>query len=124
MATFEFRFDPRFALPLAALGVLPRTTSVTVSETVLVVRFGLWRLRTGLDNVAGVERSGPYRAYRAIGPRLSFTDHGVTFGTNTRAGLCVKFHRPVPALEPSGRLRHPGMTVTVEDLEGLAGALG
>ncbi|QOC91456.1 hypothetical protein [Micromonospora craniellae] len=45
-----------------------------------------------------------------------------TFGSSTATGLCVRFARPVPALLPGGRPRHPGLTVTVDDPAALARA--
>ncbi|WP_341716107.1 hypothetical protein QQG74_18995 [Micromonospora sp. FIMYZ51] len=120
---FEFRFDPQFRPLLVLLGVRPSTAWVRVAADDLAVRFGPWRLRTGRDNVAGVELGGPYRWWWAIGPRLSASDLGVTFGSSVAAGLCVRFVRPVPALVPGGWPRHPGLTVTVADPAGLARAL-
>src|SRR3954464_11902514 len=103
---------------------MPATTSVTVADGALSVRFGLWRLRTPLANIAGTEVSGPYSFVKTAGPaHLSFTDRGVTFATNGERGLCIRFHEPVRALDPTGRLLHPGATVTVEDVDGLAADL-
>ncbi|MFI7490029.1 hypothetical protein ACIBXA_16780 [Micromonospora echinaurantiaca] len=120
---FAFRFDPVFRPGLALVGVRPATAWVRVDDAELIVRFGPWRLRTGRGNVTGVEVAGPYRWWRAIGPRLSLSDAGVTFGSSTRAGVCVRFAEPVPALLPGGRLRHPAVTVTVADPDGLARVL-
>jgi hypothetical protein len=123
MATFAFRFDPRYRAAALPFGVLPATTEVDVDGGELVIRFGLWRLRTPLSNVAGTEVTGPYSFVKTAGPaHLSFTDRGVTFATNGDRGLCIRFHEPVAAIEPTGRLRHPGATVTVDDVEGLAAA--
>ena len=123
--TFRFRFDPRYRVAALPFGVLPATTSVTVADGELHARFGPWRVRTPLSNVAGTEVSGPYSFVKTAGPaHLSFTDRGVTFATNGDRGLCIRFHEPVRALDPTGRLRHPGLTVTVDDIEGLATALG
>jgi hypothetical protein len=97
---------------------------VRVEAGRLAVRFGPWRCETDLANVAGTEVTGPYRPVRAIGARLSLKDRGLTFGTNAERGVCVRFREPVRGLEPTGRLRHPGLTVTVEDVDGLARALG
>ncbi len=58
--------------------------------------------------------TGPYRWYTAIGARGSFADRGLTFGTTTRGGVCLVFDRPVPGLEPTGRVLHPGLTLTVD----------
>lgn len=122
-ALFAFRFDPRFRPLLAAAGVTPWTSGVRVGAGLLHVRFGPWTLRTPLDNVIGTELTGHYRWWRAIGPRFSFVDHGLTFGTNVDAGLCICFAEPVPGLDPARILRHPGLTVTVADPDGLRDAL-
>ncbi|WP_406045481.1 hypothetical protein OG799_14010 [Micromonospora sp. NBC_00898] len=121
---YEFRFDPVFRVPLALLGVRPRTAVVELDDDALMVRFGPWRLRTPRSNITGAERAGPYRWWRAIGPRLSQADRGVTFGTTVVAGVCVRFATPVPGLLPGNWLRHPGLTVTVADPDGLLRALG
>ena len=119
---FAFLHDPRFAGLLRVVGVTPTTAWVEVDEEELRVRFGRLGLRTPRDNVVGVEVTGPYRWYRAIGPRLSLADHGVTFGTATHGGACVCFHEPVPALL-GARRGHPSATLTVADPAGLAAAL-
>ena len=82
--------------------------------------FGPWLLDTSLDNVAEVTVDGPYRAWRVIGPHLSLADRGVTFGTRTAAGVCVRFREPVGAQFRRRMVRHPGMTVTVQDPTGFA----
>ncbi len=123
MARFEFAFDPRFRWLLAGLGVRPATASVTVTADRLVARFGPWVCETPLTNVSAVEISGPYRWYTAVGPRGSFVDRGLTFGSTPAGGVCVLFHQPVRGLVPFGSGRHPGLTVTVADREGLAALL-
>ncbi|WP_060711281.1 hypothetical protein [Pseudonocardia sp. HH130629-09] len=60
---------------------------------------------------------------KALGARLSLADRGVTFGSATERGVCIRFHRPVPALDPFGTLRHPGITVTIADPERLVAAV-
>jgi hypothetical protein len=110
---FEMAFDPRFRLPLAALGITPATAHVTVTADRLVACFGPWTCRTTPANVQAVRLTGPYRAYRAIGPRLSLADHGLTFGTSTARGVCLLLREPVPGIDPFGMIRHPGLTLTV-----------
>jgi hypothetical protein len=110
---FEMAFDPRFRLALAALGVTPATAHVTVTADRLVACFGPWTCRTTPANVRAVDVTGPYRWYRAIGPRLSLTDHGLTFGTTPARGVCLQLREPVPGIDPLGVLRHPGLTLTV-----------
>lgn len=48
---------------------------------------------------------------------------GVTFGTGTTAGVCLRFGTPVPGLAPGRWLRHPAATVTVTDPDALLAAL-
>ena len=110
---FPFAFEYPLAAPLAAVGVLPSTSHVDVDGEWFTVRFGPWRLRTPTANVGAMHLTGPYNAFRVLGTRISLADRGVTFGTNTRQGLCVTFHEPVPGAVPGGLLRHPAATVTV-----------
>ena len=51
-------------------------------------------------------------------------DRGLTFATNGDRGVCIKFHRSVRGIAPLGLLRHPALTVTVEDVDGLVARLG
>ena len=122
--TFEFAFDPEYRAAALAFGVTPGRTGVDLEDGRLVARYGFWRLETELSNIEGTEVSGPYRLLTTIGPaHLSLADRGLTFASNRRRGLCMRFKEAVPGLEPTGRLRHPGLTVTVADVDGLARAL-
>jgi hypothetical protein len=122
--TFDFAFDPLYRTAALAFGVTPGRTGVTVEDGRLDAWYGFWRVTTEVANVDGTEVSGPYRTLATIGPaHLSVVDRGLTFASNGRRGLCIRFREPVPGLEPTGRLRHPGLTVTVADVEGLAAAL-
>ena len=112
---FEFAFDAQFRPLLALMGVTPGTAHVTLSAEYLVARFGPWTCKTTIANVRDVCRSGPYAWYKAIGPRGSFVDRGLTFGTTTRGGVCVLLREPVPGLAPVGPLRHPGITLTLAE---------
>jgi hypothetical protein len=94
---------------------LPRSSDgVHVDDAVLDVGFGPWRVTTPLHNIASAAVAGPYRAWKVLGARLSLADRGLTFGTDTHSGACLTFHEPVPGIEPTGLLRHPSLTVTVE----------
>ena len=124
MAHFAFRFDPTYRLLAAPFGVLPSRSGVEVTDEQLDARFGPWRVRTPLANVAGTERTGPYTLPKTAGPaHLSMADRGITFATNGDAGLCIRFHDPVTGIDPFRLIRHPGLTVTVDDIDGLARAL-
>ena len=123
METFPFRFDRVSRPALLALGVHPGNTEVRLTDDDrFVARFGRWVVDTPLSNIDCVEVTGPYRRYKAIGLRGSWVDQGITFGTSTKGGVCVTFHEPVPRLI-RGMKKHPGLTVTVKDVEGLASAI-
>lgn len=100
----------------------PDRAAVEVSDLALSVRYGPFLTTTAWDNVAEATVTGPYRWYRAIGPRLSLKDRGVTYGTATDRGVCISFHRPVTGLFGAKRV-HPALTVTVEDPDGLVEAV-
>jgi hypothetical protein len=81
-------------------------------------------VRTPLSNVAAAEITGPYAFLKTVGPaRLAITDRGLTFASNGERGVRVAFHSPVRGIERSGRILHPELTVTVEDIDGLVEAL-
>jgi hypothetical protein len=123
---FHFRFDLVHRLAGAPFFVSPRTASVVIDRPrgMLVARFGPWRVETALVNIAYATSTGPYQPVKTIGPpHLSLSDRGLTFATNDREGLCIRFHEPVRGLDPLGIVRHPAITVTVDDVNGLRSAL-
>jgi hypothetical protein len=124
MTRFDFRFDPRYQRAARPFGVTPARAWVEVDQGRLDAHFGPWRLNTPLGNVKSVEVTGPYHFVKTAGPaRLGITDRGLTFATNGERGVLITFVEPVRGIEPLGVLRHPELTVTVEDVEGLAAAL-
>lgn len=121
---FDFAWDPAYRLAALPFLVTPRTAYVEVAPEELRVRFGLWSLRTPLTNVRATSTSGGYTFVKTAGPpHLSLADRGISFATNARSGLCVQFHGPVRAIDPTGRIKHPGATLTVDDVDALAAAL-
>ena len=124
MARFPFAFAPSYRLPALLFGITPVTTYVEVDDLTLRVRFGPWSLRTPRSNVAGVDLTGGYAFVKTAGPpHLSFRDRGVTYATNGDRGVCVRFHERVQGIDPTGRILHPGATMTVADPDGLAALL-
>lgn len=119
---FPYDCDRRFTAIWGLAGVRPGRHGVTVGESTLTATYGLLSLETPLDNVAGGHITEGYRWWTAIGPRLSFVDDGLTFGTNTRRGVCIHFDEPVHRV--LGFRDHSALTVTVADCEGLVDAIG
>lgn len=113
---FPFAFAASYRLPALLFGVTPATARVDVAAEELRVRFGPWSLLTPRSNIVSVELTGDFGYLKTAGPpHLSFTDRGITFATNGASAVCVRFREPVAGIEPTGRLRHPGATLTVAD---------
>jgi hypothetical protein len=120
--TFPLRATAPWRWPLRLLGVRPGAAQVDLVGDQLVARFGRLRVETALSNVCGYRLTGPYRWWRAIGPRGSLADRGFTFGTSAHGGVCLCFRTWVPSGYVRGG-RMEALTVTVDDVEGLAAAL-
>lgn len=119
---FEFAHSYR---PLGRLfGITPESAWVEVGEDELRARFGPWGMTVPFSNISAIEPTGPYRYFKtAGGARLGVTDAGLTFATNGQRGLLISFHRRLRSTGPYKRLRHPELTVTVADVDGLAARL-
>lgn len=115
---FPYRFDRWVPPLLRPLGVRPDRDGVHADERRLVATYGRFRVEVPVENIAGAETTGPYRWFRAIGPRGSLADHGLTFGTTTRGGTLITFVEPIRRV--LGLWDHPNMTVTVAEPESLA----
>ena len=124
---FPYRYDPRVA-PIWLPFRWPGRQGVTLTDLTdnrfegrFVARYGPFRVDAPLSAVQDAHVTGPYRWWTAVGPRLSFADDGLTFGTNAIAGVCIHFepriHRVI------GLRDHSALTVTVADTEGLVAAL-
>lgn len=117
---FEFLFEKRYRIAAAPFGI-PGHCFIEISDSELNVRFGPWRVRTPLANISSHSQSGPFSFIKTAGPaHLSLKDRGVTFATNSRAGLCIEFETPVKGIDPTGLIRHPALTVTPADPAALA----
>ncbi|MGH3610657.1 MAG: hypothetical protein ACRDRD_21595 [Pseudonocardiaceae bacterium] len=122
--TFPFRFTTRYRLTGLPFGVTPATATVRVRDGDLAVRFGPWRVRTTLANVTSTAVTGPFSFLKTAGPaHLSVADRGLTMATHDARGLGITFRKPIPGIEPTGLLRHPAITLTVADCQGLAAVL-
>ena len=118
---FPFRFSLPFLVAALPFGIVPARARVDVDDEHLEVRYGPWSVHTPIANVRRVSVTGPYAWPKVIGPpHLSLADGGVTFGSNTEAGVCIAFREPVPVLLPVGILRHRALTVTVAEPQRLA----
>lgn len=119
--TFAFRFDDRYRHLARPFGITPERAEVVVDDDTFTARYGPFRVQTPRANVVGADITGPYRMWKTAGPaRLAVTDRGLTFASNGDRGVVVFFRERVHGLPG---LRHPELTVTVEDPEALLRAL-
>ena len=124
MTRFKFAFAAAYRGPALLFGITPWTAWVELDERTLHVRYGPWSLTTPVTNIADVTRTGGFSFVKTAGPpHLSFTDRGVSFTSNGDRALCLRFHEPVPAIDPTATITHPGATLSVADPEALAATL-
>ena len=124
VAQFPFRFTTPYRIAGLPFGITPGSAAVEVTADELRIRFGPWKLRTPLGNVEACTETGPFQFVKTAGPaHLSLADRGMTCATNGDRGLCISFRDAVPGIDPLGRIRHPAVTVTVEEPAALASAL-
>jgi hypothetical protein len=118
---FDFWFTPAYRAAGLCFGIVPNRAEAILTPTGLSVRFGPWRAQTSLDNIKDVAITGPYAFLKTAGPaRLALTDRGLTFATNGERGVRLTFRNSIKGIEPTGRLRHPELTLTVADVDGFA----
>lgn len=121
---FDFAFARSYAVAARPFGITRSRSSVELGPQWLHVRYGPWRLLTPRSNIASAVVSGGFAFHRTAGPpRLSVSDRGVSFTSNGDRAICLRFHEPVPAIDPTATITHPGATISVADPEALAAAL-
>jgi len=100
-------------------GVRASNAYVELGDHELDARFGWFRLRTSMGNLASWRIEGPWLWITAIGVRTSLRHRDVTFGGSPHGGVRIDFKERVPFLF----YRTPALYATVEDLAALAAAL-
>jgi hypothetical protein len=119
---FRYAIDRRYLPVLLPFLLRPSRDGVTLTDDgFFVATFGLVKIKTPRANVTGAHVTEDYRWWTAVGVRMSMADDGLTFGTNSKRGVCVHFGDKVRS--PLRRSGHSALTVTVADTEGLERAL-
>lgn len=96
----------------------PETAWVELGED-LEIRFGRFRFRTPVANIASWRIEGPFTWIRAIGVRRSIRGGDVSFAGSAHGGVRVDLVERVRW----GPFRVPAVWVCADDLEGFAAEL-
>jgi hypothetical protein len=117
---FPIRLGRRSRPLLRAYGIRGQDDAwVDLGDGRLEARFGAARAATPLANIAAWRIEGPWLWITAIGIRRSIRHGDVTFGGSHHGGVRIDFQERVQL----GPFRMPALYLTVDDLEGFAGAL-
>jgi hypothetical protein len=119
---FPIRIGRRSIRIVRLWSATPETSYVDLDDgpdPSLDVRFGRFRLRTPIANLASWRIEGPFRWIGAIGVRRSFRHGDVSFAGSPHGGVRIDFRERVAW----GFLHVPAIYVGVDDLEGLAAEL-
>lgn len=116
---FPIRVGRRSWPVLMFFGVRPDNAWVDLDGD-LDVRFGWYRFRTPVANLASWQIEGPFLWITAIGVRMSIRHGDVTFGGSPHGGVRIDFRERVRW----GPFRVPAIYVPADDLEGFAAELG
>ena len=115
---FPIRIGRRSRAYLRLWTVRPDTAFVEVGDDI-DVRFGRFRIRTPLANLASWRIEGPFQWITAIGIRRSIRHGDVSFAGSPHGGVRIDFRQPVRW----GPFKVPAIYVGADDLDGLAAEL-
>lgn len=119
---FPIRIGRRSRWIVRLWSARPETSYVDLDNgpaAVLDVRFGRFRFRTPVENLASWRIEGPFHWITAIGVRRSVRHGDISYAGSAHGGVRIDFKQRVPV----GFLRVPAIYVGVDDLEGLAAEL-
>ena len=115
---FPIRIGRRSRAYLRLWTVRPDTAFVELGDDI-DVRFGRFRIRTPLANLASWRIEGPFRWITAIGIRRSIRHGDVSFAGSPHGGIRIDFRQRVRW----GPFQVPAIYVGADDLDGLAAEL-
>ena len=118
VARFPIRIGPRSRLVVRLFGATPETAYAEVGED-LAIRFGWFRFRTSISNIARYRIEGPFTWIKAIGVRMSVRHHDLSFCGSAHGGVRMDLKEPVRW----GPIRVPAVWAGADDLDGLAAEL-
>jgi hypothetical protein len=117
-ARFPIRIGRRSRWLLRLFTATPETAYAEVGDE-LLIRFGRFRFRTPLANVARYRIEGPFTWIKAIGVRMSIRGHDVSFCGSAHGAVRMDLKSPVQW----GPIGVPAVWAGADDLDGLAAEL-
>jgi hypothetical protein len=117
-ARFPIRIGRRSRWLLRLFTATPETAYAEVGDE-LLIRFGRFRFRTPLSNVARYRIEGPFTWIKAIGVRMSIRGHDISFCGSAHGAVRMDLKSPVKW----GSIRVPAVWAGADDLDGLAAEL-
>jgi hypothetical protein len=117
-ARFPIRIGPRSRAVVRLFGATPATAYAELGDD-LEIRFGRFRIRTPIANVARYRIEGPFPWITAIGVRMSVRHRDVSFCGSNHGAVRMDLGEPVRW----GPVRVPAVWAGADDLDGLAAAL-
>jgi hypothetical protein len=117
-ARFPIRIGRRSRWVVRLFGATTATAYADVGDR-LDIRFGRFRFRTSMSNLASYRIEGPFIWIKAIGVRMSVRHHDVSFCGSAHGAVRIDLVEPVRW----GLFRVPAVWVGADDLDGLAAEL-
>jgi len=115
---FPIRIGPRSRAVVRLFGATPDKAYAELGDD-LEIRFGRFRIRTPIANVARYRIEGPFPWITAIGVRMSVRHRDVSFCGSNHGAVRMDLVERVPW----GPIRVPAVWAGADDLDGLAAAL-
>jgi hypothetical protein len=115
---FPIRIGRRSRAVVRLFGATPATAYAELADD-LEIRFGRFRIRTPVANLARYRIEGPFTWIKAIGVRRSFRGGDVSFCGSAHGAVRMDFVEPVPW----GPFKVPAVWAGADDLDALAAEL-
>ena len=117
-ARFPIRIGRRSRWVVRLFGATAATAYADVGDE-LDIRFGRFRFRTPISNLASYRIEGPFIWIKAIGVRMSVRHRDVSFCGSAHGAVRIDLVEPIRW----GLIRVPAVWVGVDDLDALAAEL-